>query len=264
MRPVELLVSISALAFVAAGAVVGVRLMRLASRTGGLPERVMGFSLFFLSAVAWPLMLVVSAPVPVPGPLLRLAVGGGGLAMALAWSGVFLFTWRVFRPGAEWARMLAGLGIAVELGAGLAAVARVLTVDDANTLRTTATPAVLLLTGAQVAYVWSASESFRYRALLRRRIPLGLADPVVADRFGLWAWTGVFAAGATAPAAWAVVFGGDPHSASSQLIIGICGLVCSGTLTLAFLPPATYVRMVRGRAPGAEAPASAPEASGSA
>jgi hypothetical protein len=47
------------------------------------------------------------------------------------------------------------------------------------------------------------------------------------------------------------VSGSDPHTIVSHLVIAICGLVCSGTLWLAFLPPAWYVRLVRGSAAAA-------------
>ncbi len=246
MTGLELLVLASGLAFVAAGGVVGVRLLQLAGRTRGLPERVIGFSLLMLAAVSWPLMLVVSAPEPPAAWIQRSALVGASVAMALGWSGVFVFTWRVFRPGDGWARLLAGIGIGLELGAGMAMVLRALTLEDASALRHPATAGLLLLVGAQVVYVWSAAESFRYRALLRRRIPLGLADPLVANRVGLWGWTAVFAGGSIAPSTAAMLSGGDPHAPLNHLVVGVCGLVCSGALTLAFLPPAWYVRHVRG------------------
>lgn len=247
MVAVELLVLASAVAFVVVGAGVGAKLLWLARRTRGFPEHVVGFSLFVLSAVAWPLMLVASAEPP--APVLRGALAGASLAMALGWGGVFVFTWRVFRPGSGWARALAGLGIAAELAAGLAGVIRALALEDAAALRTPAPSGLVLLLGAQVVYAWTAVESFRYRALLRRRIPLGLADPLVADRFGLWGWTGVFGGGSIAPASWALLTGGDPNSLLNHLVVGVCGLVCSGVLYLAFLPPAPYARFVRENAP---------------
>ena len=37
-----------------------------------------------------------------------------------------------------------------------------------------------------VAMGWIAIESLRYRSLLLRRLALGLADPVLINRFGLW------------------------------------------------------------------------------
>jgi hypothetical protein len=247
MVALEILVLASATAFVGVGAGVGVRLLRLARRTCGFPERVVGFSLFVLSAVAWPLMLAASASLPEPAP--RAARAGASLAMAFGWSGVFLFTWRVFRPGPGWGRTLAGVGISVELAAGLAGVIRALALDDASALSRPAPSGLVLLLGAEVVYVWTALESFRYRALLRRRIPLGLADPLVADRFGLWGWTGVLGGGSIAPATWAMLSGGDPNTPWSHLVVGVCGLACSGVLYLAFLPPAGYARFVRENAP---------------
>lgn len=247
MVAVELLVLASAMAFVGVGAGVGLKLLWLARRTRGFPERVVGFSLLVLSAVAWPLMLAASASPP--ESVLRAARAGASLAMALGWAGVFLFTWRVFRPGPGWARWLAGLGIAVELAAGLAGAIRALALPDAAELRHPAPSGLVLLLGAQVVYAWTALESFRYRALLRRRIPLGLADPLVADRFGLWGWTGVFGGGSIAPVTWAMLTGGDPSSLWNHLVVGVCGLVCSGVLYLAFLPPAAYARFVRESAP---------------
>jgi hypothetical protein len=245
---IELMVLASAMAFVVAGAGVGVKLLRLARRTRGFPERVVGFSLFVLSGVAWPLMLAAGADA-LPAPGLRVALAGASLAMAFGWSGVFLFTWRVFRPGPGWARTLAGVGISAELAAGLGGTIRALVLPDAAALRTPAPSGLVLLLGAQVVYAWTAVESFRYRALLRRRVPLGLADPVVADRFGLWGWTGVLGGGSIAPATWAMLSGGDPNSLSNHLVIGLCGLACSGVLYLAFLPPAAYTRFVRENAP---------------
>jgi hypothetical protein len=247
MVAIEILVLASATAFVGVGAGVGVKLLRLARRTHGFPERVVGFSLFVLSAVAWPLMLAASASLPEPAT--RAARAGASLAMAFGWSGVFLFTWRVFRPGPGWGRTLAGVGISVELAAGLAGVIRALALDDASALSRPAPSGLVLLLGAEVVYVWTALESFRYRALLRRRIPLGLADPLVADRFGLWGWTGVLGGGSIAPATFAMLTGGDPNTLWSHLVVGVCGLACSGVLYLAFLPPAVYARFVRENAP---------------
>jgi hypothetical protein len=106
-----------------------------------------------------------------------------------------------------------------------------------------------MLCGAQALYVWTAVESFRYRALLRRRIPLGLADPLVADRFGKWGWTGVFGLGSITPAVVAQLSGGDPNSPAHHLVVGVCGLASSVVLYFAFLPPAAYVRWVRQNAP---------------
>jgi len=254
VQKIELLALASAVAFVLVGATVGTKLLWLARRTRALPETLVGASLLLLSGVAWPLLLIVSAPQPPPGLVLRISWAGASLAMALGWSGVFLFTWRVFRPGPGWGRWLAGLGMSIELAAGLAGVVRAIGLVDPLELRTGSASGLVLLLGAQVVYLWTALESFHYRALLRRRIPLGLADPLLADRFGLWGWTGVFGFGSIAPAVIAQLSGGDPNSLASHLVVAVCGLLSSAALYAAFLPPAAYIRFVR-----AQAPSPAPE-----
>lgn len=248
MQAIELLVLASAVAFVLVGASVGAKLLWLARRTRALPETLIGAALLLLSAVAWPLLLVVSAPHPPPGPVLRVGWAVASLAMAAGWSSVFLFTWRVFRPGPGWGRWLAGLGISVELAAGLAGVVRAVGLVNPLELRAGSASGMVLLLGAQGVYAWTALESFRYRALLLRRVPLGLADPLVADRFGLWGFTCVFGFGSITPALVAQLSGGDPNSLASHLVVGLCGLLSSGVLYVAFLPPAAYARWVRARA----------------
>jgi hypothetical protein len=246
---VELLALVSALAFAGVGATVGVKLLWLARRTRALPERLVGLSLFLLSGVAWPLLLTVSLATSLPSAALRAAWCVASLAMCAGWSGVFLFTWQVFRPGPGWARQLALLGIVVECGAGLAGVIRALTLDELAALRTPSPSGLVLLLGAEAVYAWATVESIRYRALLVRRIPLGLADPVVANRFGLWAWTCAFGFGSLLPAVLAQLGGGDPNSATSRLVVGVLGLLSSVTLYFAFLPPAAYERFLRQNAP---------------
>jgi hypothetical protein len=248
----ELLALTSAVAFVAVGAAVGVKLLWLARRTQALPELLVGTSLLLLSAVAWPLLLVTSAKGGVSEPVLRGCMCAAALTMGLGWSGVFLFTWQVFRPGTGWGRTLALGGIAVELAAAAAGMLRALTLGDATALRAPSPSGLVMLFGAQSVYVWTAVESFRYRALLRRRIPLGLADPLVADRFGKWGWTGVFGLGSITPAVIAQLSGGDPTSDANHLVVGVCGLASSVVLYFAFLPPVAYIRFVRQNAPSPE------------
>jgi hypothetical protein len=238
----------SSVAFAAVGTTVGVKLLWLSRRTQGLPERLIGAALFLLSGVAWPLLLVAGGG-RASEPVLRFATAAAAPIMGIAWSGVFLFTWRVFRPAEGWGRALAFAGIGVELAAGAAGAHRALTVADVSALSAPSPAGLALLLGAQALYLWTAVESFRYRALLRRRIPLGLADPLVADRFGKWGWTGVFGLGSITPAVVAQLSGGDPNSPAHHLVVGVCGLASSFVLSLAFLPPAAYARWVRQNAP---------------
>lgn len=244
---------VSALAFVAVGSTVGVKLLWLAHRTGALPERMVGASMVLLSGVAWPLLLLVSLPNPLPNPVLRAAWCVAALAMSGGWSGVYLFTWHVFRPGPGWARTLALGGIGVLFAAGFAGVARGVMIEDLAQLRASSPSGLVLVLAAQAVYVWTTIEAIRYRALLKRRIPLGLADPLVADRFGLWAWTCALSFSSLVPSVFATVTGADPNTTASRLIVGMCGILSSTTLYFAFLPPAAYARFVRENAPTPEA-----------
>lgn len=248
MGALEFLALLSAVAFVAVGAAVGVKLLLLARRTKGLPERIIGASLFMLSGVAWPLLLVATGK-GVSEPVMRAALAVASLVMGGSWAGMFLFTWKVFRPSEGWARALALGGICIELAAAGAGAFRALALGDASALREPSPSGLVMLLGAETLYVWTAVESFRYRALLWRRIPLGLADPLVADRFGKWGWTGVFGLGSITPAVVAQLTGGDANTPAHHLIVGACGLASSVVLYFAFLPPAAYVRFIRQNAP---------------
>lgn len=248
MGALEFLALLSAVAFVSVGAAVGVKLLLLARRTQGLPERIIGASLLMLSGVAWPLLLVASGKA-VSEPVMRAALAVASLVMGGSWAGMFLFTWTVFRPSERWARALALGGICVELAAGGAGAYRAFALGDASALPGPSPSGLVILLGAETLYVWTAVESFRYRALLRRRIPLGLADPLVADRFGKWGWTGVFGFGSITPAFVAQLTGADANTPAHHLVVGVCGLASSVVLYFAFLPPAAYARFVRQNAP---------------
>lgn len=246
---VELLALISALAFAGVGTLVGVRLLLLARRTRALPEALVGASMLLLSGVSWPLTLTATLVEGLPSALMRAAWVGAGLAMSFGWSGVYVFTWQVFRPGPGWGRNLATLGIGLQLAGGFAWAIRSLTLPDAAGLGRGSPIGAAVLIGAEVVYVWTTLEALRYRALLVRRIPLGLADPLVADRFGLWAWTCSFAFVSLVPSVLANLRGGDANSVASQLTVGVFGLLCSVALYFAFLPPAAYARFVLEKAP---------------
>jgi hypothetical protein len=93
---------------------------------------------------------------------------------------------------------------------------------------------------------------------MRRRVALGLADPLVANRFVLWSvWTGAlgFAAllllAVRSRAFWLQLHGVDPRvvmPAAIPITAALAGIavVCAGVAVwLAFFPPASYRRWVR-------------------
>jgi hypothetical protein len=221
------------------------RLFRLAARTRRLPELLVGVY-FLIVPVGISLSIRVDRFAPEHAAAVR------ALATALFSSGgiaLLLFAWSVFRPVERWARGLAWGGSAVLAmiwAGGLAAGA----------FRSEASLFLLLPTYA--SYFWVFLESLRYYGLLRRRRALGLADPVVANRFLLFAiWTGaVFAITALSVAgSFAQLASGTFHDGGGlgdPIILGITRLLAvpiAVSIWLTFLAPERYHAWLRRRAP---------------
>jgi len=100
-----------------------------------------------------------------------------------------------------------------------------------------------------LCFAWSGAESASYYARVRRRVALDLADPIVANRFLLWAVAG-FAAAALCSALLGFLLAGrvilrDPVALAT---VAASGAVSSAAWSLTFFPPARYRRFVRARA----------------
>jgi hypothetical protein len=230
------------LVFIAVGFAVGVRLMALWRRTRGVAELTLGLGLFLIVGLGYPAILVGLT-------LAQASLGAGARAlmivattlMNVGWMGVWIFTWRVFRPDSGAARIAAFTAIA-----GLVAACAVRASDVASApdlaelnqvgLGTLGTPLL-----ATASYLWTSAEAFRYTALLRRRAAIGLGDPVVANRF-----LRLFSTLSLLPSIVRQAQGHAGLEPTSQLIAALAGLACSVSLYLAFLPPKTYVAWVRG------------------
>lgn len=239
---------------------VGGRLLWLHRQTGELPELLCGAGMLGTAAIGYPLVLAAF--------VMRQAAGSADLPSAIApgiagWIlhdvGVALtiaFTWRVFRPGEAWAARLA-LGamsvLAVGLG-GLVATGYMATGDARG-------PFFWAHFAVVWTYpVWGAIESLRYAGLMRRRVALGLADPMTADRFRTWGYALVGTIAATLCAS-PLLFVSPVEVAASGLlrlttnVTSVIGVVAIAFYWLAFVPPAWYRERVmeRARAAAAEA-----------
>ena len=174
-----------------------------------------------------------------------IAMNTGGLA-------TFVFNWTVFRRGERWAQVLVA-------AAGAVFVATLLVDGFRTGFAFPGDPQATLplqISGwlRIAALGWGAAESIRYYAMMRRRARLGMADPVVTNRFLLWG-VGIGAA------AWGSVVGtvvplwlGVPgfEIAWLQLSSSLHGLTAAVAMWLAFVPPKAYLRLLESRA-GVEA-----------
>jgi len=222
--------------------VIGVRLLALARRTRELPECLIGTGFLVGGAFGYTALVVAAqllAANPHASPLLFLAGWGGLVAASLC----LLFFWqRVYHPGLAVGRWIAALGSAILVTSFVGFV-----LADSAGVELAANPwylpGLLLQGGAYAINGWASS---RHYSKLRRRLPLGLVDPVVVNRILLWS-----------AAAWAITLqyvysvsymlstGARVTGGFATAVISSLGLVAAGTMALAFFPPARYRRRIQ-------------------
>lgn len=232
---------------IGASVLVALRLLALHRRTGGWPELLLGAMLLLSVGVGYPLRIAVRVSHAWAGTFLV----ASDIAISVGFSLLFMFTWRVFRPQAIWARVVAGAGVITLLGAALNGWIRVHS-HGAVGVPDESPGGVLLLTGPViVGYVWTAWEALHYHAVMRRRVRLGLAEAVVSNRFLLWGLMAVSATTGVVLNTGAAALRVDTLSAPWILFPSmLTGLVQAALLVLAFVPPQSYLRWIRARATG--------------
>lgn len=240
--------------FVLGSFVVGFRLVSLARRTRQAPELLLGSAILGTAVLGYGVLIVgmilrsTLGSDPVPTSLVVLT-GFGKVSHDLGVSLFLVFAVSVFRPREAWARILAGAAmLLIWTGLVWGAVQGSFRVD--NTLSAA--------WWCEYAVIWTYSlwlvfESYRYWRLMRRRAELGLADPMVTNRFLLWGTGSLFTFLATGIASIPFVLVGSPERMAdlappiyvATAITGVCSISCS---YLAFLPPAWFEARVRRRA----------------
>jgi len=233
-------------AFFLVSLTVGIRLLLLWQRTRELPELLIGIGVLGIGPLGFGCLMI--------GPLLEpswpwLARALVGLGLFAAGAGVvakYVFNWRVYHPDNAKLKLLAWVAGLILAGT-LIHSAWASGFTDASAVGAR----YILRQSLQVGcLLWGSVEALRYWVMMRKRVRLGLADPVVANRFLMWG-IGAGAAG------WGSFVG-----SAAQAITGVPsleipwvavssslhGLVAAVALSLAFLPPAAYRRFIAARA----------------
>ncbi|HVH06117.1 MAG TPA: hypothetical protein VNE71_08985 [Myxococcota bacterium] len=241
----ETLAALGGGAFVLVSLAIGLRLMLLAMRTGELPEFAVGGALLLLGGVGYP-AAALARGAPGLGVLPRVTLAAIGMAcMVLGPSGIAVFNWKVFRADSPWTRRAVAF-FALALVAAFVWQAATPGFLAAAEYRGNGIHALELLTGAVLA--WASYESITYAVKMRRRVRVGLADPLVADRVRLWAYAMLAAQLLNHLSIAAVAMGGDLVTwRYGGVVVFVLGLVAALSMWLAFLPPRAYRRYVAAR-----------------
>jgi hypothetical protein len=230
---------------------VGLRLLSLAMRTRKLPELCMGLGLLAfafaqVSRLALGGLQAHISPELALGVYLLMHLGYWGAQLGLC-----LFTMSVFGPRSRW-RWALVLGLVAFGALSRSMMTRGVAPQLLSGAPVPAVPG--WDTGSVVSFAmtfgWMAVESLRYHGLLRRRQALGLADPVLTNRFLVWG------AGAAATSLLVLLLAGlylrgvtlMSGSLVASALVTTSGLVNAVVPYLAFTPPIAYLRFVRVRA----------------
>jgi hypothetical protein len=177
-----------------------------------------------------------------------LAAGHGSTIIGLG--AALWFERRVFWPEARWPLALMGAFVAA-MGAGWLGA----TTSGAFETGSYASGWVQLLTAGMLATnLWVGIEPLVYHRKLAKRIPLGLAEPLVADRFLLWglgslARAALILMGPLAELLFTVLTpdARNRFSAVTLVLASALGLATSVAYWLTFNPTPAYVRWVERR-----------------
>jgi len=223
--------------------VAGVRLLRLASRSGELPERLLG-AMFVIVGSSY---VLYNLPIVFDLESLWTQFNFAGRIVYLS-APVLLavFTRRVFRKNAAWSLWLV-CGVATLI---LVGVTGSTANGDWEGFSISSGWFWLEWSGYVVPFVWAASEALLQYRKARRRLKMGLSNPMVCNRLLLW---GVFAVLETC--VWLLVL---PQYAQYErqgvfaerwdTWISVLETSALATIYLTFFPPAVYRRWIVGRA----------------
>jgi len=240
------LTAVGFIAFFFAALAVGIRLLALWWRTGELPALLIAIGVLGIGPVGFG-SSVLGGLVRDSAPVAASSLAAlGTITVFLGVFAKFVFNWRVYHPDSKAARAVVATGALVLLGMLVYRLA-VRGFDD------TRLPSALSLLQSAVqvsALLWGSAEAFRYWLRMRRRAVLGLADPVVVNRFALWSLgAGAAGVGSAVGAVAGYVTGGSTLEMGWVIASSSAhGFVAAVAMFLAFVPPRRYLAWVRSQA----------------
>jgi hypothetical protein len=235
-------------AFFVSSLAIGVRLVWLAHRNRGLPELLIGLGILGIGPAGFALMVAAMGFQNRPG-VAFVCLAAAQLAIAVGAMSAYVFNWTVFRRDAAWARVV--IAVAALLFAA-SFLGRFFVGSYSLPMRLDFWTQIGSF-NMIVCLLWGSLESLRYYGIMRRRARLGLADPLLTNRFLLWG-LGIGSAGVGS------LIGNVVMIARGSAMVQLDGLTLSNSLFglasavlmwIAFLPPAAYRRWIAERASAA-------------
>jgi hypothetical protein len=230
------LLGVAALAL--ASLAVGLRLLALSRRTAQAPELWIGLSYLFAGFLSCLAALATGELSRAGSPLAGCVALVGAATLHAGVVCLTLFVWSVFHRGSR-----VGTAAAIAACAYVLASFFALALDEGFRADGIARGAQgwADVAGRIGVYGWAATASFREFAAARRRVRLGLADPLVANRLLLWGLGTGCVLLLWLHSAFEKLRGeADPTAAYP--LIAVLGISCAATSWLAFFPPAWYRR----------------------
>lgn len=237
-------IALAGLALVASSALalyVALRTLLVWRSTRGVPELAIGTNVLSISIGGVLLGLFIADPGLRETPngallyaLMIVTLVAHPMAMAIG-------TWRIFRAADRWPLAIVG-GVAV----GMAAYAVIAFMPDADPVSRN----YIYESIRFGLFGWTAFECFRYRGLLRKRVSLGLAEPMMAHRIGLWGIAGASQMVTSAMPFMQLLIRQDGSVLTSVTLLYVAsglGLLAAVCIALAFFPPSFYVGWVDAR-----------------
>jgi hypothetical protein len=228
--------------------VVGARLLRLASQTRQLPERLLG-ALFLFSGASY---LAYVCPMVFAEEWLWTPLNFLGRVLYLPAAALLaIFTRRVFRPDSRWAAWLVWICIVLPV-AGVGS--SVLAGDWVG--YSLGNPGFWAeWVGYTFPFVWAGVEAFIQYATARRRRKHGLCDPVVCNRFLLWGIYSVVSVIASLLILPMYVYyeRTGEFAAIWDRLVGAAEISSIAVIWVIFFAPAFYQRWIDNRASVADA-----------
>lgn len=223
--------------------VVAVQLLRRSLRSGGAPERLLGGAFFFYGVSS---VVYTMATLP-QFQSMAISINFAGRILYFPVSiFVVVFTRRAFRKKERWATPLMWAG-PVLFAAGI--VGSIVFRNDWQGFSVGSPWFTVEWVGFTLPFAWAGTEAFIQYSQARRRLQLGLCDPILCNRFLLWGLFGTFQV-----CAYLVLFPQYMYYGTEGTITIFWDLVYGGLLAasgvvvcLAFFRPAFYARWISRR-----------------